>query len=244
MKRTLVISDIHGCHTAFNELLALMNYKPGEDRLLLLGDFVDRGPSSREVVEQAIQLVRDAGAIAIKGNHDERFVDVVYERSEQSLYKFSGHGGRQTAESYAGSGQGSMEELLEQLKRVMKERYVHHLDFLDNLPLFYEDEHFIYVHAGINPQYEDWKKQPARDFMYMKDPFIKQPTNLDKTVIFGHTKTRDIHGKSDIWFGDGKIGVDGGCASGYQLNGLEIRGKNDFRTYAVRGKPKSHSSAR
>ncbi len=56
MKRTLVISDIHGCYTPFNDLLELMKYRPGEDQFILLGDFVDRGPQSREVVEQVIGL--------------------------------------------------------------------------------------------------------------------------------------------------------------------------------------------
>ncbi|MGO4542238.1 metallophosphoesterase family protein [Paenibacillus sp. 2TAB19] len=244
MKRKLVISDIHGCHGALNELLALMSYKPGEDQLLLLGDFVDRGPNSREVVEQVIKLVKDDGAIAIKGNHDERFVDVVLERSEQALHKFTGHGGRQTAESYAEVGHSSLDKLLSQMKATVKQSYTHHLDFLDSLPLYHEDEHFIYVHAGLNPAFDNWKEQPERDFLYIKEPFIKQPTRVGKTVVFGHTKTRDIHGKSDIWFGDGKIGIDGGCSNGYQLNGLEIRGRNDFRTYMVRGKPKNNTAAR
>ncbi|MBD2868300.1 metallophosphoesterase [Paenibacillus arenilitoris] len=237
MKRTLAISDIHGCYTAFNDLLARMNYKPGEDQLVLLGDFVDRGPRSREVVEQVIRLVRDDGAIAIQGNHDERLVDVMLERSEQALLKFSGHGGRQTAESYAGIRQGAVQHVIERAKAVIHERYPHHLTFLDGLPYYYEDDHFIYVHAGLNPNYSNWREQPSRDFLYMKEPFLSRPTSVDKTVVFGHTKTIDIHGKPDIWFGDGKIGIDGGCASGHQLNGLEITGPGRFRTYAVPWRP-------
>lgn len=233
MKRTLVISDIHGCYTPFNDLLELMNYKPGEDKLLLLGDFVDRGPRSMEVVDQVIGLVERDGAIAIQGNHDERLVDVVLERSEQSLMKFTGHGGRQTAESYTGIKQGTVEHLVERAKAIIPERYPHHITFLDRLPYYHEDEHFIYVHAGINPNYLNWREQPSRDFLYIKGPFLGRPTSVNKTVVFGHTKTVDIHGKPDIWFGDGKIGIDGGCASGLQLNGLEITGPGRFKTYSV-----------
>ncbi len=233
MKRTLVISDIHGCHTSFNDLLTLMKYTPGEDQLLLLGDFVDRGPHSRDVVEQVIRLVRNDGAIAIQGNHDERLVDVVLERSEQSLMKFSGHGGRQTAESYTGIRQGPMDAIIVKMRQTIKERYPHHLEFLSRLPYYHEDDHFIYVHAGLNPSYINWKEQPKRDFLYIKGPFLNRPTSVSKTVIFGHTKTIDIHGKPDIWFGNGKIGIDGGCASGHQLNGLEITGPDQLRTYSV-----------
>lgn len=233
MKRTLVISDIHGCYTPFNDLLALMNYCPGDDQLMLLGDFVDRGPQSREVVEQVISLVQKDGAIAIQGNHDERLVDVMLERSEQALQKFFGHGGRQTAESYSGVKQGPIEHVIECAKIAVQERYPHHMTFLDSLPYYHEDEHFIYVHAGLNPNYLNWKEQPSRDFLYIKQPFLDRPTNVSKTVIFGHTKTIDIHGKPDIWFGQGKIGVDGGCSAGHQLNGLAITGAAEFKVYSV-----------
>ena len=73
-----------------------------------------------EVVEQVIGMVERDGAIAIQGNHDERLVDVVLERSEQSLMKFTGHGGRQTAESYTGIKQGTVEHLVERVVLVME----------------------------------------------------------------------------------------------------------------------------
>lgn len=237
MKRTLVVSDIHGCYSPFNDLLELMNYRPGEDQLILLGDYVDRGPRSREVVEQIIGLVEKDGAIAIQGNHDERLVDVMLERSEQALMKFSGHGGRQTAESYAGIRQGSIDHIIERAKQNIQQHYMHHMNFLDELPYYYEDEHFIYVHAGLNPSFLNWREQPARDFLYIKEPFLSRPTVVNKTVIFGHTKTIDIQGNAGIWFGDGKIGIDGGCATGHQLNGLEITGPSDFQFYAVPWRP-------
>lgn len=237
MKRTLVISDIHGCYAPFNDLLSLMNYQPSEDQLLLLGDFVDRGPKSKEVLEQVISLVEKDGAIAVQGNHDERLVDVMLERSEQALIKFSGHGGRQTAESYAGIRQGALEGIIERAKANIQKDYMHHMTFLDELPYFHEDEHFIYVHAGINPTYSNWREQPKRDFLYIKEPFLSTPTTVNKTVIFGHTKTIDIQGNPSIWFGQGKIGIDGGCATGHQLNGLEITGPSSFKTYAVPWRP-------
>ncbi|RCW44924.1 metallophosphoesterase [Paenibacillus prosopidis] len=237
MKRTLVISDIHGCFSPFNDLLELMKYRPGQDQLILLGDFVDRGPRSREVVEQVIGLVRDDGAIAIQGNHDERLVDVMLERNEQALIKFSRHGGRETAVSYSGISQGAIEYVIDRAKAAVQENYLHHVTFLGELPYYHEDEHFIYVHAGLNPKYPNWREQPARDFLYIKEPFLSKPTAVSKTVIFGHTKTINIHGKPDIWFGDGKIGIDGGCASGHQLNGLELTGATGFKTYSVPWRP-------
>ncbi|MNQ97777.1 hypothetical protein D3C85_1134390 [compost metagenome] len=59
---------------------------------------------------------------------------------------------------------------------------------------------------------------------------------MNKPVVFGHTTTKDIHGKSDVWFDTDKIGIDGGCAYGLQLNLLEIKGNNQYKTYSVPSK--------
>jgi serine/threonine protein phosphatase 1 len=229
MKRTIVISDIHGCIKRFLQLINEVNYKPHEDHLILLGDYVDRGPDSRQVVEEVMRLVREDGAIALQGNHDERFVEVVKGVVPTALEKFLTHGGRQTLESYAGA-----DASLEDFRHVVSNRYADHLAFLDDLPYYYEDDRFIYVHAGIHPMYADkWKEQPKRDFLYMKEPFLSQRTAAGKTVIFGHTRTSELHGKPDVWFGEGKIGIDGGCAYGQQLNALVIYGPDNMDVCAV-----------
>ena len=59
--------------------------------------------------------------------------------------------------------------------------------------------------------------------MYIKDDFLHLSTRVEKKVIFGHTRTIELHGSSDIWFGGDKIGIDGGCAYGEQLNALILQ---------------------
>lgn len=224
-----MISDIHGCIKPFLQLINEVNYKPHKDSLILLGDYVDRGPDSRLVVEEVKRLVREDGAIALQGNHDERFVEVVNAENPLVSEKFMTHGGQQTMESYAGAG-----AMLEAFRQVVSSRYADHLTFMNGLPYYYEDDHFIYVHAGIHPRYADnWKEQPKRDFLYRKEPFLSQPTATGKTVIFGHTRTSELHGKPDVWFGEGKIGIDGGCAYGQQLNALVIYGPDHMEICAV-----------
>ncbi|MFX3635357.1 MAG: metallophosphoesterase [Candidatus Pristimantibacillus sp.] len=233
--RTLVISDIHGCYRSFNHLLEQIAYHPSTDQLILLGDFVDKGPDSNKVVEQVIGLVRDDGAIAILGNHDQRFVDLILDRSEEAREKFFKHGGRQTLYSYIdkNSSKLSDEELLAELKETVLNQFPHHIAFLDQLPYYHEDEHYIYVHAGLNPRYANWKEQPKRDFLYIKQPFHQEDPVVTKTVIFGHTNTINLHGKPDVWFGNGKIGIDGGCSIGLQLNALEISNSNELKAHSV-----------
>lgn len=234
--RTIVISDIHGCLDTFNQLLKLVQYAPDRDRLVLLGDYVDRGPRSKDVVEQVLHMTSELNVIALRGNHDQRFVDWVLSSDSELHAKFVEHGGIPTLQSYCGtewSGIEWNEEELQRVKEWIRSRYAAHLELLSALPLFYEDERHIYVHAGLNPAYPQWKEQPQRDFMWIRDAFYNKPTVVDKTVVFGHTLTMEIQDQSGIWFGRDKIGVDGGCAYGMQLNALEIRDKEAYGSYHV-----------
>ncbi|SDE43461.1 putative phosphoesterase [Paenibacillus sp. UNCCL117] len=233
MGRTLVISDIHGCYEEFNTLLELVHFNKNEDLLLLLGDYVDRGMQSKEVVERVWQLVQGGNVVALRGNHDQRFLDLMTSEDEVVKMKFIQHGGLQTLESYCGDSlleSMSIEERLQYAVAYINKRYKHHISFLNSLPFFYEDSDHIYVHAGLNPSYENWKQQSEHDFMYIKEPFFKNPTVVDKIVVFGHSKVIDIHEKADVWFAEDKIGIDGGCAYGFQLNCLEIKDGN-YKTH-------------
>ncbi|GAB6926305.1 metallophosphoesterase family protein [Paenibacillus sp. JCM 10914] len=218
MKRTIIISDIHGCIDQFNQLLFKINYNSIEDQLILIGDYVDKGPNSKSVVDRVIELVRNHNAIALRGNHDQRLYDLIYNDSNAVRSKFIEHGGLKTLQSYCNSNTDIID--LNRAIETIRTHYQHHLEFLGDLPLYHEDKDHIYVHAGLNPNYKDWRNQPERDFMYIKEEFIKSNIQYGKNVIFGHTRTSDIHEIPDIWFSEGKIGIDGGCAYGMQLNCL------------------------
>ncbi|MFS0726624.1 metallophosphoesterase family protein [Paenibacillus sp. 1P07SE] len=221
MNRTIMISDIHGCLQPFQTLLEQVNYGPGADRLILLGDYVDRGPHSKETVDLVMRLVQEHQAVALRGNHDQRLVDLS-RCEDRSIYdKFLAYGGVQTLQSYCGLSPDEIDEdALDQARAYINNHFNHHIAFLDSLPLYYEDEHHIYVHAGINPRYLDWREQPAHDFMYIRDEFHRSLPAADKLVVFGHTRTVELHDACDVWYGVGKIGIDGGCAYGMQLNAL------------------------
>jgi serine/threonine protein phosphatase 1 len=227
--RTLVISDIHGCYTHFIKLLGKIEYNPGSDKLILLGDYVDRGNASKNVVERVQHLVQNSGLIALRGNHDQRFVELMLGKDDLAP-RFFQHGGLETLRSYTSiDNEANWRDAREY---IMKE-YRHHITFLGNLPFYHEDEQYIYVHAGLNPEYVNWKEQPTEDFMWIRDKFIGQATSVRKTVVFGHTTTMVIHESADIWFGEDKIGIDGGCSFGRQLNCLEISGIGGYKAFKV-----------
>ncbi|MFC5700368.1 metallophosphoesterase [Cohnella faecalis] len=216
------MSDIHGCVDQLDELLLAVSYNPVADDLILLGDYVDRGPKSKESVERVMQLVENDGAVALRGNHDQRFADLIRADSEELTAKFLEHGGIQTLQSYCDlTGDQVVDpEVIRSARAHVSHNYSRHIDFLRSLPLFHEDRNHIYVHAGLNPNFKNWRDQPEHDFMYIKKEFHQAKLSVGKTVIFGHTRTVELQQSPDVWFGDGKIGIDGGCAYGMQLNGL------------------------
>lgn len=227
-KRILAISDIHGCHQEFNALLNKIKFNPEDDQLILLGDYVDRGLKSKQVVEQVMQLVNEHGAIALKGNHDDMMINAFKNNHGESSndVNWINNGALTAIESYVGYDwftNGFDWDEYEKAKKFIVQNYHEHLNFLRNLPYYYETDTHIFVHAGINPFYEDWKYTSKKDLIWIRELFYQNPiTNTDKTVVFGHTPTLYLTSEEGIWYsphGD-KIGIDGGCSMGGKLNCL------------------------
>lgn len=79
-----------------------MEYNPAKDKLILLGDYVDRGFRSREVIEQVMKL-RDEGAITLRGNHDQMMLDAILLDTDEANSRWIRNGARHTIESYCGA---------------------------------------------------------------------------------------------------------------------------------------------
>lgn len=168
--RTLIIGDIHGCLGALDLVLQVAG---PADRIITLGDYVDRGPDSRGVIERLIQLREEGKLIAIRGNHDLMMVGSAQSRSTGQWLI---HGGRETLESYFTT------EKQDWPKAVPPP----HWDFLSNLSDFHEDQDFFCVHARVEAglALED---QPESALFWEK---LEEPVShySGKTMICGHTK--------------------------------------------------------
>nr|WP_276314434.1 metallophosphoesterase family protein [Paenibacillus xylanexedens] len=152
--RKLVVSDIHGCLDEFNLILNKNKYDSTNDQLILLGDYVDRGMKSKQVIEQIIKLKFDHDVVALKGNHDDMMVAAL--KNDDELYdaQWLNNGGFTTLIGYIGGDyfeEGFDWDKYIEVKEYIRKHYQHHIDFLDVLSLCHEDERHIYVHAGINP---------------------------------------------------------------------------------------------
>lgn len=241
-KLAFVVSDIHGMHDELMELLK--NWNPAEQELVLLGDYIDRGKQSKEVLD-FVSLHMLCGGVAIRGNHDQMLLDFLsfplrqpadYEDLNEIYSVWYYQGGRETAMSILGKETDTMspEELRKELSI--------HADIKDILGLlepYYEFGNVLFVHGGI-PQWRqpNWKTTETHEMIWHR-PSPSQKNNTSKTIIVGHTPTVNFRviKNYDIAIGDRTIFIDGACAYGGQLNGIVVdKDGNIKEKYAVKKK--------
>lgn len=216
------ISDIHGKINSFEKIL---KSKPEDAQLVLLGDYVDRGEDSKSVLKMVKFLVEEEGAIALKGNHEQLFIQFLYFPNKHYQVYFL-NGGRETVESFLYYGVANELSPAEIADEILK-NYGDLIDFIKSLPLFYETKNNIFVHAGVDLSLADWHDSKPSDFMWIREGFHEVYNHTGKQIIFGHTPTPYLHGQADnfeIWLKDNKIGIDGGAVYGGILHGILIDG--------------------
>ena len=205
--RTIVIGDVHGCYNELKELITILEtegeYNKETDKLVFLGDYIDRGSDSRKVIEFIRNLQKSNDKIiALMGNHEDMLIDYLNNRSDN--WTWNGH--TDTLDSYKG----------------FDKQFKDDVKWIKSLPLYHEDKYFIYVHAGIDP-YKSMKKQNRDTLLWVREPFIYNGKKYDKQVIFGHTPTAHL---SEEWkpvrtFAN-NIAIDTGCVYGGALTALII----------------------
>ena len=203
MPKIFAIGDIHGC---YDQLLALMNKIPinfKRDTLVFMGDYIDRGPQSVEVVDYLIKLEkRVPGIIFLKGNHED-MLEKYLDGTDRFTYLLNG--GQQTLDSYLSrSAQSGTHPIPPE-----------HREFFKSLKLFYETEDYIFVHAGLRPKVS-MESQDTEDLLWIRDKFLNTRYDFGKPVIFGHTPLGGPLVESN------KIGIDTGAVYGNQLTCVQL----------------------
>jgi serine/threonine protein phosphatase 1 len=198
--RTIAIGDIHGCDRALTSLLNALKLTK-QDRVITLGDYVDRGPGSRQVIERLIQLQDECELIPLRGNHEIMLLTSLDDNSQMRFWL--GSGGQQTVDSYGGD-----------LENIPGE----HLEFLRGCRPVFEGENYFCVHANYTPA-APLTEQP--DFtMYWEhlDTYFPEPHFSGKTAIVGHTPQRG--GK--VLVTEHLICLDTHCYGGGLLTALDL----------------------
>ncbi|HDR4518568.1 TPA: serine/threonine protein phosphatase [Bacillus cereus] len=230
MKRILVISDIHGEIEKFEQLLVEAQYDVRQDQLILLGDYVDRGPNACAVIEKVKELKED-GAFVLKGNHEDMMIKALTTDEERSWNHWvKRNGGDKTLYSYGfveGDivvNEGNFKKMILQ-SRVLEK----HVKFIQKLDHYIETEEYIFVHAGVEPLKRVSECEPYT-LMWIRNEFHNGYSG-EKVVVFGHTETKTLHGNDNcnVYFGNNRIiGIDGGAVYGGQLNCLELPSKKVY----------------
>lgn len=210
-QRIYAIGDIHGALEHLDGLIAKIEKDAGDladAQLVFLGDYVDRGPDSKGVIDRLIALKKDhPGAVFLKGNHEAVMLDFLSDPDE--ALEWLEWGGDQTLRSYGVSGvlTKAGEDLSAALADALPKA---HRAFLDDLVLTHVASDYLFVHAGIRPgvAIED---QDEDDLLWIRKRFHDATANErpEYTVVHGHHPTKKPVDAG--W----RIGVDtGACWSG------------------------------
>jgi serine/threonine protein phosphatase 1 len=211
--RSFVIGDIHGCLAELTFLIDNLPLEQG-DRIVFLGDYIDRGPDSKGVVSYLVDLKARAvyDLVFLKGNHEDMLMSYLGLGGQHGDV-FLANGGKPTLESYGLSAlKSTAGELLQRLPAA-------HLSFYRDLKISYLMPPFLCVHAGIHPA-KSLEEQSEIEMMWIRNPFIYQSHRLPYTVLFGHTPQNAVF--FDLPY---KIGLDTGLVYGNLLSCLDTDGK-------------------
>lgn len=195
------IGDIHGRDDLLYRLQTLIKQetqKMGLERakVVYLGDYIDRGPNSRGVLDLVLNGLDGFERILLSGNHEDMLGDFLREPEiGNNAEMWFVNGGQQTLESYGLSPIQSLnrwnarkirDALLAQMPDEHKALI---LPSPNQLKLFHEDNNAIFVHAGLNPSV-DFKSQTSMDMLWIREPFLNSSKNWGKPVVHGHTPNR------------------------------------------------------
>lgn len=220
------IGDVHGCADLLNPLLEslfeeILRQPSSRSRLVMLGDYVDRGPRSNLVL-QTLATLKERSPIEVRflmGNHDETFLQFLSDPQVGATW--CEFGGRETLMSYGVEPPAFRDEaqvwsqVQAEFRAAVPQR---HVDFLKALELSCVYGDFAFVHAGLRPGVA-LEHQSQRDLLWIREGFLGDPRRLDHHVVHGHTPTEEPHADHR------RIGVDTGAYATGVLTAVKLFGE-------------------
>jgi serine/threonine protein phosphatase 1 len=220
-QRIYAIGDIHGCIDPLKSLMTAIardaRRTSEEVSLVFLGDYVDRGPDAKGVVDYLLGVASEFKTYFVRGNHDQALLDFIAD--PQSYLGWKDFGAGETLRSYGVAAPETLHEdtliaLRDGLLRALPETHLHFFSHL--LPLV-EIGDYVLVHAGIDP-IKPLAQQNARDLMEIRETFLSSDADFGKVVVHGHTP-----GGSPV-HRDNRICIDTGVYITGKLTAVRLRG--------------------
>ena len=221
--RAYAVGDIHGRIDLLEHLLAKIHadlqHRPAPKTLLVfVGDLVDRGPSSAQVIERLRCYRRDrVKPVFLLGNHEEVLLRIIDGDSSvvDSWLKF---GGLQCLQSYGVTLASIRGRSAEQVVEIVRARVPpEHVEFLESFADSCRFGDYLFVHAGIRPGVEV-DQQSQADLRWIRDPFLFDERDHGFVVVHGHTITDEVDERPN------RIGIDTGAYRSGVLTALAIEG--------------------
>ena len=212
-----VFSDIHGCAA---ELKLLLNKLPlkSDSLIVLMGDYIDRGPNSKEVIDTILDLKKMYNVVALKGNHEAMFLKFLEDPASADAGLFVYNGGGSTLASY---------------RQDESDKYVvprEHLEFFTELETYYETDDYFFVHAGVpDRSLKDLDDECEEDLLWIRDDFFYSSFDWKKMIVHGHTPVGEVE------ISENRINIDTGCVFNNKLSAIELP---DRKVYSVTKKKK------
>lgn len=187
----IAIGDIHGCPKSLDALLEEVA-PTGDDQLIFVGDYMDRGPDSRGVITRLLKLQKEFDCVFLRGNHEALMLGYLDE-GEYDVWAMNG--GVTTLNSY-----------LDADRNVVLP--ASHIDFIRSTKLFYDTPEFFFVHAGLDPNLtvaENMELQSEDTFLWERSHLRARVLAWEKTVVCGHTPVEEPVDRPLL------INIDTGC---------------------------------
>lgn len=218
--RVYAVGDIHGEARLLSRLLQQVaddarERGPADTKLIVLGDFIDRGPGAADLLHHFAKLV-DPNLVILKGNHEAVLVRA-YDGDEQVLTDWIGFGGASTlmglgiSSAMLRSGDAAM--ILAALRASL---HADVIEWLDSLPLWSSLGDYFFVHAGVRPGIK-LLEQRDEDLLWIREPFIAGRHRFEKIVVHGHTIESGVPK-----LGGYRIGLDTGAHEHGTLTALGL----------------------
>lgn len=215
------VGDIHGrCDLLAKLVSAIAEEAPATAELIFIGDYIDRGPDSAQVVQFLLTdpALRRFKPIFLKGNHEAALLDFL-ERPEAGP-GWARFGGLDTLASYGVRVPGSISDLAEWERARQELTYAlsgGHREFYETLRLGVERGCYLFVHAGVDPR-TPIAEQGEAQFLWIRQPFLTHDGRLERIIVHGHTPEPE-----PVW-NHCRIGIDTGAYASGRLTAVRIDG--------------------
>jgi serine/threonine protein phosphatase 1 len=209
------VGDVHGCYKSLKKLVEDILGIGKEDELYFVGDFIDRGPAGKEVIDYVISLQKEGYQVqAVRGNHEEMLIDAYLYRTPDKYMLWMFNGAEATLNSYGIETHKYRDEA------ALYELPESHVDFMRKLPYYIELDDYFIVHAGINFKAEDPFKD-TRSMVWCRDCYNDLSLSGNRSMVHGHTPLplKQIQSMAERK-GENQLNIDAGCVyKGYAKMG-------------------------